>query len=138
MIIILGIPRSRDTGPRMDPFLPCPSHHFESHGRPMVLSRRSAQGADRSAASANSTTNTSTPTSPNEMRPFSGRRPGRPRPRYMQDPESFLAGIHPIFSWNRNQQRNSTATSGSNNGQATGPGNNLTDTLAGQISNFII
>lgn len=131
--------RGRDTGgPRMDPFLPCSSHHFESHLRPMVLARRSAQGTDRSTSSANSTTNTSTPTSPNEMRPFSSRRAGRPRTRYIQDPDSFLSGIHPILTWGRNHRNNTATTSASNNAQATtGQGSGLSDPiLTGHISNL--
>jgi len=123
----------------MDPFLPCSSHHFESNLRPMVLARRSAQGTDRSTSSAtsgNSTTDTSSPTSPNEVRSFTSRRPGRSRTRYVQESDGMMSGIHPILTWGR--QRNNTTTSSANNiAQATGQGTSLTDALAGQISNFL-
>ncbi|CAH1726122.1 large proline-rich protein bag6-B isoform X2 [Aphis gossypii] len=131
-----GLSRGRwDVTPRMDPFLPCSSHHFESNFRPMVLARRSTQGTDRSTSSAtsgNSTTDTSSPTSPNEGRSFPSRRPGRSRTRYLPDPEAIISGIHPILTWGRH--RNNTATtSASNNSQATTQGSSLTDALAGQI-----
>lgn len=131
-----GLARGRwDSTPRMDPFLPCSSHHFESNLRPMVLARRSAQGTDRSTSSAtsgNSTTDTSSPTSPNEVRSFTSRRPGRSRTRYVQESDGMMSGIHPILTWGR--QRNNTTTSSANNiAQATGQGTSLTDALAGQI-----
>eukprot|EP00102_Acyrthosiphon_pisum_P010274 XP_008178543.1 PREDICTED: large proline-rich protein bag6-B isoform X2 [Acyrthosiphon pisum] len=131
-----GLARGRwDSTPRMDPFLPCSSHHFESNLRPMVLARRSAQGTDRSTSSAtsgNSTTDTSSPTSPNEVRSFTSRRPGRSRTRYVQESDGMMSGIHPILTWGR--QRNNTATTSANNiAQATGQGTSLTDALAGQI-----
>ncbi|XP_025206155.1 large proline-rich protein bag6-B isoform X2 [Melanaphis sacchari] len=131
-----GLSRGRwDTSPRMDPFLPCSSHHFESNLRPMVLARRSTQGSDRSTSSAtsgNSTTDTSSPTSPNEARTFPSRRPGRSRTRYMQEHDTILSGIHPILTWGRH--RNNTATtSASNTTQATTQGSSLTDALAGHI-----
>jgi len=122
----------------MDPFLPCSSHHFEQNLRPVVLARRSAQGTDRSTSSAtsgNSTTDTSSPTSPNEVRSFTSRRPGRSRTRYLQEPDGIISGIHPILTWGR--QRNNTVTTSLNNiAQATGQGSSLTDALAGQLSNF--
>ncbi|KAL4122331.1 hypothetical protein QTP88_014681 [Uroleucon formosanum] len=130
-----GLARGRwDSTPRMDPFLPCSSHHFESNLRPMVLARRPAQGIDRStsAASGNSNTDTSSPTSPIEVRSFTSRRPGRSRTRYVQESDGLLSGIHPILTWGR--QRNNTTTSSANNiAQATGQGTSLTDALAGQI-----
>ncbi|XP_022176814.1 large proline-rich protein bag6-A isoform X1 [Myzus persicae] len=131
-----GLARGRwDSTPRMDPFLPCSSHHFEPNLRPVVLARRSTQGTDRSTSSAtsgNSTTDTSSPTSPNEVRSFTSRRPGRSRTRYLQDSDAMMSGIHPILTWGR--QRNNTATtSASNIAQATGQGSSLTDALAGQI-----
>lgn len=121
----------------MDPFLPCSSHHFESNLRPMVLARRSAQGTDRStsAASGNSNTDTSSPTSPIEVRSFTSRRPGRSRTRYVQESDGLLSGIHPILTWGR-QRNNTTMSSANNIAQATGQGTSLTDALAGQISNF--
>lgn len=122
----------------MDPFLPCSSHHFESNLRPMVLARRSTQGTDRSTSSAtsgNSTTDTSTPSSPNEMRPFSVRRSGRPRARYLADPDGFLAGIHPIVAWGRNQRNINSLI---NNSQATGQGGISSNRLGEQISNYFI
>jgi hypothetical protein len=122
----------------MDPFLPCSSHHFESNLRPMVLARRSTQGTDRSTSSAtsgNSTTDTSSPTSPNEARSFPSRRLGRSRSRYAQESDTIMAGVHPILTWGRH--RNNTATtSASNITQATTQGTSLTDALAGQISNY--
>lgn len=128
-----GLSRGRWDSPRMDPFLPCNSHHFESNLRPMVLARRSTQGTDRSTSSAtsgNSTTDTSTPTSPNEMRPFSVRRSGRPRARYVPDADGFLAGIHPIVAWGRNQRNiNAVIT----NSQATGQGGVSSNRLGEQI-----
>lgn len=121
----------------MDPFLPCNSHHFEPNLRPVVLARRSAQGTDRSSSSAtsgNSTTDTSSPTSPNEVRSFTSRRPGRSRTRYFHDADGIMSSINPILTWGR--VRNNTATtSASNIAQATGQGS-LTDALAGQISNL--
>jgi len=136
--LVLGLPRARwDSNPRMDPFLPCSSHHFESTLRPMVF-RRSAQGTDRSTSSAtsgNSTTDTSSPTSPNEVRSFTSRRPGRSRTRYVQESDGIMSGIHPILTWGR--QRNNTATTSANNfAQPTVQATSITDALAGQISNF--
>lgn len=135
---VIGLSRGRwDTSPRVDPFLPCNSHHFESNLRPMVLARRNTQGTDRSTSSAsniNTTTDNSTPTSPNEPRPYTGRR--RPRTRYVPDAEAFLSGIHPILTWGRNHRNNTATTSASNNVQGAGQaGVLLADTLAGQISN---
>lgn len=136
--IVTGISRGRlDNSPRIDPFLPCSSHHFESNLRPLVVARR-AQGLDRSTSSAtsgNSTTDTS-PTSPNEIRVFTSRRPGRQRARYVQDSDGIIAGIHPVLTWARNNRNNAATTSASNIAQAAGQGSSLTDTLAGQISNF--
>jgi len=138
-LLIIGIALNRGrwdaTSPRMDPFLPCSSHHFETNSRPTVLARRSTLGTDRSTSSANSgnsTTDTSTPTSPNEMRPFSVRRPGRPRTRYLHDSEGLLAGIHPILSWGRNH-RPGNINIATPNQQSTAalPAESLT----GQISN---
>lgn len=131
-----------NTAPRMDPFLPCSSHHFESNLRPVVLSRRSTQGVERSTtssttSSSNSTTDTSTPPSPNEIRAsLTARRAARPRTRYVQDADGFLSGIHPILTWGRNYHRNNppAVASGSNNAQ----GNGLADTLSGRISNYFI
>lgn len=133
---VVGLGHGRwDTSPRMDPFLPCSSHHFESYLRPMVLARRSAQGTDRST-SANNGNSTDSPASP-EMRPFTARRLGRQqRARYMPDPDGFLSGMHPILTWGRNHRNNIATTSSSNNAQATGQNSNLTDSLAGQISNI--
>jgi hypothetical protein len=128
-----GLARGRwDSTPRMDPFLPCSSHHFESTSRPMVIARRSAQGSDRSTSSTtsgSSTTDTSSPTSPNEVRSFTSRRASRPRTRFV---DGFMSGIHPILSWGR--QRNETVinTPVTNVTQAI-PSPNLTDALAGQI-----
>lgn len=101
----------------------------------MVLARRSTQGADRSTSSnsGNSTTDTSSPSSPNEMRPFSVRRSGRSRSRYVPESEPFLAGIHPILTWGRNHRNNTATTSASNNAQGTG----IPNSLAANISNFI-
>jgi len=126
-----------DTSPRMDPFLPCSSHHFESNLRPMVLARRSNQGTDRSSTSvnnSNSTTDTSSPTSPNEVRHISsGRRLGRPRNRYVQDSDGILSGIHPILAWGRNLRNNIATTSGTLNSQVAGQNLGSSDSLAGQI-----
>lgn len=137
---ILGLNRGQwDTNPRMDPFLPCSSHHFESNLRPMVLTRRSTQGTDRSSSSvnsSNSTTDTSSPTSPNEVRPLSGRRSGRPRTRFLPDSDGYSSGIHPILAWGRNLRNNIATTSGILNGQTAGQNLGLTDSLAGQISKF--
>jgi len=105
----------------------------------MVIARRSTQGTDRSTSSAtsgNSTTDTSSPTSPNEVRPFPSRRPGRSRTRYMHDSDAYMSGIHPILTWGRNHRNNTATTSASNITQATGLGSSITDALAGQISNF--
>lgn len=124
----------------MDPFLPCSSHHFESNLRPMVLARRSTQGTDRSSSSntnGSSATDTSTPTSPNEIRPFSVRRSGRPRTRYVQDSEGYLSGIHPILTWGRTHRTNAATTAASNNTNGGGLTGGISDTLAGQISNFL-
>jgi len=126
----------------MDPFLPCSSHHFESTLRPMVLSRRSTQGTERSTSSANNgggstAVDNSTPTS-NEIRSLPVRRSGRPRARYVPDSEAFLSGIHPILTWGRNHRNNTATTSASNNVQATGQGNGISNVLVGQISNFFL
>lgn len=139
---ITGLSRGRwDTTPRMDPFLPCNSHHFESNLRPMVLARRNTQSTDRSTSSTsniNTTVDNSTPTSPNEVRSFPVRRPGRPRTRYVPDSEGFLSDIHPILTWGRNHRNSTATTSASNNAQAAGQGGGfLADTLAGQISNVL-
>lgn len=122
----------------MDPFLPCSSHHFESNLRPVVLARRPTQGMERSTSSTtsgNSTTDTSTPTSPIEVRAFSARRSGRPRARFIQESDGFplTAGIHPVLTWGRNRN-NVAATSGSNNAQGSG----LSDIIAGQMSKYFI
>lgn len=139
MYFISGLNRGRwDNSPRMDPFLPCSSHHFESNVRPMVLARRSPQMTDRSTSGNSNTTDSSTPTSPNDIRPISIRRTtGRPRTRYVQDSEGFLSGIHPILTWGRNHRNNTATTSASNNVQPTGQGN-VAEALAGQISNFFM
>lgn len=134
---VIGLARGRwDSTPRMDPFLPCSSHHFESTLRPMVIARRSAQGSDRSTSSTtsgNSTTDTSSPPSPNEPRSFS-RRASRPRPRYMPVSDEMISGIHPVLTWGR--QRNDAVahtpvTSAHNMRDLRVP-----EALAGQISNF--
>lgn len=122
----------------MDPFLSCNSHHFDPNLRPVVVARRTAQGTDRSTSSAtsgNSTTDTSSPTSPNEVRSFTSRRPGRSRTRYLHDADGIMSGIHPILTWGR-QINNTAATSASNIAQHIAQRGNLTDSLAGQISNF--
>lgn len=125
----------------MDPFLPCSSHHFESSLRPMVLARRSTQGTDRSTSSVNSgnsTTDTSAPPSPFEMRPIPVRRSVRPRTRFVPDSaDGLIAGIHPILAWSRNHRSNTATTSSSNvtpiGLQSTGSSDSM-----GHISNFSI
>lgn len=142
MYFITGLSRGRwDNSPRVDPFLPCNSHHFESNVRPVVLARRS-QMTDRSTSGNTNTTDSSTPSS-NDVRPIPIRRPsGRPRTRYVQDSEGFLSGIHPILTWGRNHRNNNTATTTSNSNivPPTGQGNvaNGITNLAGQISNYFI
>lgn len=134
--IITGLGRGRLDN--MDPFLPCHSHHFESIIRPVVLSRRSNQGTERSTSSGNTNTteSSSTPTS-NDIRPISVRRTGRPRTRYVQDSEGFLPGIHPILTWGRNHRNNTATTYTSSNVHTTGQGSNqLSDTMAGNLSKF--
>jgi len=118
----------------MDPFLPCSLHHFES--RPMVLTRCSTQGTDRSTSSTNGGgTNAvySAPTSPNEIRTLPVRRSGRSRARYLPESEAFLSGVHPILTWVRNHRNNTATTSAGNNIQLTGQGSGLSSTLAGQM-----
>ncbi|XP_050542596.1 large proline-rich protein bag6-A isoform X2 [Daktulosphaira vitifoliae] len=130
-----GIFQGRDNSPRMDPYLPCSSHHFESHLRSMVLARRPTRASDRSTVSNNSTTNTtSAPTSPSEMRPFTGRL-SRSRNRYIQDPDGYLSGIHPILTWGRNRNNVVTITSANNTAQTTSQdsGTTTANTLAGHI-----
>jgi len=126
----------------MDPFLACSSHHFESTFRPLMLGRRPTQGTERSTSSANNgggstAVDNPTPTS-NEIRSLPVRRSGRPRARYLPDSEPFLSGVHPILTWGRNHRNNIAMTSASNNVQATGQGNGVSDVLAGQISNFFL
>jgi len=139
LYFFVGLSRGRwDTSPRLDPFLPCSSHFFESNLRPMVLARRSNQGTDRSTSSTNNsggtTVDNSTPTS-NEFRALPVRRSGRPRTRYITDTDGFLSGIHPILTWGRNHRNNTTTTSASNNVHSTTQASDL-NTFGGQLSNL--
>jgi len=71
---VIGLARGPwDSNPRMDPFLPCSSRHFEPNTRPILRARRFTQGTNRSTSSAtsgNPTTDTSSPASPNGEKPF--------------------------------------------------------------------
>jgi len=131
----LGLSRGRwDTIPHLDPFLPCSSHFFESHLRPMVLARQSNQGTDRSTSSTNNsggtTVDNSTPTS-DEFRAL----PVRPITRYITDTDGFLSRIHPILTLGRNHRSNTTTTSASNNVHSTTQASDL-NTFDGQLSNL--
>lgn len=101
----------------------------------MVLSRRSTQGPDRSTSSnsGNSTTDTSSPSSPNEMRPYSVRRSGRSRSRFVPEADAFVTGIHPILTWGRNHRINAATTSAISNAQGT----SLPNTLPEHLRNFL-
>ncbi|XP_050431835.1 large proline-rich protein BAG6 isoform X2 [Adelges cooleyi] len=121
---------SRERGnSRLDPFLPCSSHHFESHLRSMVLARR-PRGT---SAGNNSSSSPMTPASPPEMRQFTGRRRNRPF-----DDQELGFGLHVLpIPWGRN--RNNVATTSANNTaaqttpqQASG-GASAANTIAGQI-----